>query len=107
MKSQLPEKLYYSIGEIAASLNVKTSLIRYWEKEFEIINPKKNTKGTRRFTAKDLEHLHTIYHLVKEKGFTLDGAKSYLQHGENSTLKTVRKLEKIKSMLQKLKDELT
>lgn len=106
MKGQLPEKLYYSIGEIAALLSVKTSLIRYWEKEFEIISPKKNSKGTRRFTAKDVEHLRTIYHLVKEKGFTLEGAKSYLQHGDNSTLKTVRKLEKIRTMLQKLKDEL-
>ena len=104
---QLPEKLYYSIGELATFLDVKTSLIRYWEKEFDILKPKKNAKGTRRFSAKDVEHLRTIYHLVKEKGFTLEGAKSYLEHGENATLKTVRRLEKIKSVLQKLKDELS
>jgi len=106
MKGQLSEKLYYSIGELAEYLDVKTSLIRYWEKEFEVLNPKKNAKGTRRFSTKDVEHLKTIYLLVKEKGYTLDGAKSYLAQGENTTLKAVQKLEKIKEILEKIKKEL-
>ena len=107
MHINLPEKRYYKIGEVAKAFGLNTSHIRFWEKEFDILKPKKNAKGTRRFSAKDVEHLRTIYHLVKEKGFTLEGAKSYLKHGENATLKTVRRLEKIKSVLEKLKDELS
>lgn len=72
-------KLYYSIGEVAAIFSVNTSLIRFWEKEFDIIQPKKNKKGNRLFTVKDIEHFNKIYQLVKENGYTLDGAKKALK----------------------------
>ena len=75
-------KLYWSIGEVAEQLNVNTSLIRYWEKEFGSLRPKRTGKGDRLYTQKDIEHLRTIQHLVKEKGFTLQGAKDQLKSGE-------------------------
>ena len=68
-------KMYYSIGEVSKMFNVNTSLIRFWEKEFSILKPKKNAKGNRLFTQKDVDNLHVIFNLVKERGFTLDGAK--------------------------------
>lgn len=68
-------KLYYSIGEVSKMFDVNTSLIRFWEKEFSILKPKKNAKGNRLFTQKDVDNLHIIYNLVKERGFTLEGAK--------------------------------
>jgi DNA-binding transcriptional MerR regulator len=73
------EKLYYSIGEVAEIFNVAPSLIRFWESEFELIKPKKNRKGNRQFTKEDIDNVRTIYHLVKEKGFTLQGAKEMLR----------------------------
>ena len=72
MHIDLPERLYYSIGEVAEAFGVNTSLIRFWEKEFEILKPKKNAKGNRKFTPQDIKNLELIYHLVKERGFTLD-----------------------------------
>ena len=72
-------KLYYSIGEVAKMFDVNTSLIRFWENEFDILKPKKNKKGNRLFTQKDVDNLKIIYHLVKERGFTLDGAKKKLR----------------------------
>ena len=67
-------KRYYSIGEVSKAFNVNTSLIRFWDKEFDILKPKKNAKGNRMFTPEDVKNLQLIYHLVKERGFTLDGA---------------------------------
>lgn len=78
-------KLYYTIGEVADMFNVNTSLIRFWEKEFTIIQPKKNKKGNRLFTPKDILNFNKIYHLVKEQGFTLEGAKNALKNG-NATI---------------------
>ena len=75
MNEDLPDKLYYSIGEVAKAFDVNASLIRFWEKEFEIIQPKKNKKGNRLFTKNDIECFKNIYYLVKVKGYTLDGAK--------------------------------
>ena len=75
MRIKLPEKLYYSIGEIAEAFDVNPSLIRFWEKEFEILTPKKNTKGTRKFTAQDIDKIELIHFLVKERGFTLKEQK--------------------------------
>jgi len=75
------QKLYYSIGEVAKIFEVNTSLIRFWEKEFDILKPKKNKKGNRLFTKDDLENLKRIFVLVKEKGFTLEGAKKELKKG--------------------------
>ena len=72
-------KLYYSIGEVADMFNVNTSLIRFWEKEFGIIQPKKNRKGNRLFTPKDIETFNKIYHLVKTEGYTIEGAKKALK----------------------------
>ncbi len=74
MHIDLPEKRYYGIGEVARAFDVNTSLIRFWEKEFDMIQPKKNAKGNRKFTPQDIKSLQLIYHLVKERGFTLEGA---------------------------------
>ena len=79
MNDNQDKKLYYTIGEVAKMFNVNTSLIRYWEKEFSIIKPKKNRKGNRLFTPKDIENIKLIYHLVKERGMTLQGAKKKLK----------------------------
>ena len=73
MHVDLPDKLYYSIGEVAEAFKVNTSLIRFWEKEFDAIKPRKNAKGNRKFTKEDIKNLELIYHLVKERGFTLEG----------------------------------
>ena len=103
------EKLYYAIGEVAVMFDVNTSLIRFWEKEFGIIKPKKNKKGNRQFTKDDIENLKMIYHLVKERGFTLQGAKEKLKKGKGTTKKEVDivdSLEKVKSFLLNLKKEL-
>ena len=76
MSTKLSEKLYYSIGEVAEAFDVNPSLIRFWEKEFEFLTPKKNTKGTRKFTAQDIDKIKLIHFLVKERGVTLEGCKS-------------------------------
>ena len=109
MHVELPEKLYYNIGEVAAAFDVNTSLIRFWEKEFDIIQPKKNAKGNRKFTPQDIKNLELIYHLVKERGFTLEGAKTHLKENKKQTLdkfEIIRKLEGIKAELLKIKDQL-
>ena len=102
-------KLYFSIGEAAEILDVNTSLIRFWEKEFAILKPKKNKKGNRQFTKEDIENLKMIYHLVKERGFTLQGAKEKLKQGKTTTKKevdVVESLERVKQFLLDLKKEL-
>ncbi|MCK5692461.1 MAG: MerR family transcriptional regulator [Bacteroidales bacterium] len=99
------EKLYYSIGEVAKMFDVNTSLIRFWEKEFDIIKPKKNKKGNRLFTKQDIDNFHIIYHLVKEKGMTLKGAKKKMKENKEDTehnFEIVRSLEQIKEMLTDL-----
>ena len=108
-------KLYYSIGEVAEMFDVKTSLIRFWEKEFTQLKPKKNKKGNRLFTVKDIEKLNYIFILVKEQGFTLDGAKFQLKKGSSILTKKpksmistesdgiIEKLEAIKIKLLSLK----
>jgi len=105
MHIDLPEKLYYSIGEISEAFNLNASLIRFWEKEFEILKPKKNSKGTRRYSLIDIEKLQTIHHLVKEKGYTLDGAKDQLKI-LNKNFEVIKKLEKVKSKLINIRNEL-
>ena len=109
MHVELPEKLYYSIGEVADAFGVNASLIRFGEKEFDVIKPKKNAKGNRKFTPEDIKNLELIYHLVKERGFTLEGAKTHLKEHKQETLNKfdlIRKLENIKAQLQQLKDQL-
>ncbi|WP_339889567.1 MerR family transcriptional regulator [uncultured Flavobacterium sp.] len=102
-------KLYYSIGEVAKAFDVNTSLIRFWDKEFDVLKPKKNAKGNRKFTPDDIKNLSLIYHLVKERGFTLDGAKTHLKENQKKTLdkfEIISKLESIKNELKKFKGEL-
>lgn len=103
------DKLYYTITEVAEYLNVNASLIRFWEKEFIQLKPKKSTKGNRQFTKDDVETLKTIYYLVKERGFTLQGAKEKLKKGKLNNKKEVDVVEgltKIKNFLLELKKEL-
>ncbi len=103
------EKLYYSIGEVAEIFKVNTSLIRFWENEFEVLQPKKNKKGNRLFTVEDLSNLKLIYHLVKERGYTLDGAKKKLKDNKGDLEQQVEireSLLKIRSYLEELKDQL-
>ncbi len=109
MLIDLPEKRYYGIGEVAKAFDVNTSLIRFWEKEFDVLKPKKNAKGNRKFTTEDIKNLKLIYHLVKERGFTLDGAKTQLKEGKQKSLdkfEIVDKLQRIKLELIKIKDQL-
>jgi DNA-binding transcriptional MerR regulator len=103
------EKIYYSIGEVAEQFNVAPSLIRFWESEFDIIQPKKNRKGNRQFTKEDIDNVRLIYHLVKEKGFTLQGAKEMLRHdsGEvKNKMEMLDSLKKIRQFLVELRDKL-
>lgn len=106
MRHQLPEKLYYNIGEVAQAFDVKPSLIRFWEKEFQIISPKKTQRGTRKFSAKDIEKFDLIYTLIKEKRFTLEGAKKQLKKGNKASLDVLKKLQKIRQELLRIKAEL-
>lgn len=109
MHIDLPEKRYYSIGEVAKAFGVNTSLIRFWEKEFDAIKPKKNAKGNRKFTPEDIKNLKFIYHLVKERGFTLEGAKTHLKEERQKSLNNfeiITKLEGIKAQLLKIKSQL-
>ncbi|HBB48338.1 MAG TPA: transcriptional regulator [Flavobacteriaceae bacterium] len=108
MHVDLPDKRYYSIGELAKAFEVNTSLIRFWEKEFDILQPKKNAKGNRKFTPEDVKNLSQIYHLVKERGFTLEGAKIHLkqQKGRAQDFDLIQKLESIKAQLLRIKDQL-
>jgi DNA-binding transcriptional MerR regulator len=103
------EKLYYSIGEVAGMFHVNTSLIRFWEKEFDVIKPKKNKKGNRLFTQKDIDNLHIIYHLVKENGMTLKGAKKKMKENREDTehnFEIIKSLENIKEMLEEVRESL-
>lgn len=92
------EKLYFSIGEVSEIFNVAPSLIRFWESEFEIIRPKKNRKGNRQFTKEDIDNVRTIYHLVKEKGFTLQGAKDMLKNDSQSVRDKMEMIDSLKSI---------
>lgn len=103
------EKLYYGIGEVAKMFDVNTSLIRFWEKEFDIIKPKKNKKGNRLFTKQDVENFRVIFHLVKERGYTLQGAKDKLKDNKEDVadnVEMVKRLENVKAFLLELKKSL-
>ena len=103
MNVDLPDKLYYSIGEVAKAFDVNASLIRFWEKEFEIIQPKKNKKGNRLFTKNDIDCFKNIYYLVKIKGYTLEGAKQAI--GKKGIATTTDEIDVLKR-LENIKDEL-
>ena len=103
------EKLYYPIGEVAEMFNVNTSQIRFYEKEFDILQPKKNAKGNRLFRIEDIETLKIIFNLIKDKGFTLQGAKDFLKKNKNEAVeqqKVIDSLEKIKSFMLELRDQI-
>lgn len=103
------DKRYYSIGEVAKAFGVNASLIRFWDSEFDILKPKKNAKGNRMFTPEDVKNLQLIYHLVKERGFTLEGARTHLKEGQKKTLnkfEIISKLEGIKSELTTIKNNI-
>jgi DNA-binding transcriptional MerR regulator len=108
MHIDLPEKLYYTMGEVTQAFHVNASLIRFWEKEFDILQPKKNSRGNRKFRVEDINHLKTIYHLVKERGFTLDGAKEYMKTHKDDmqNFDIISKLEHVKAELLKIKNSL-
>jgi len=101
-KEKVIKKLYYTIGEVAKMFDVNTSLIRFWEKEFDVIKPAKNKKGNRLFTPDDIDNFHLIFHLVKEKGMTLSGAKNTIK---TNNIETHKNFEIIK-LLKNIKEEL-
>jgi DNA-binding transcriptional MerR regulator len=108
-KENLIEKKYYSIGEVADIFGVAPSLIRFWESEFDIIKPRKNNKGNRQFTKQDITNLRVVYQLVKEKGYTLQGAKEAIKtntFASSETLEVIDSLKKIKVFLVELKNQL-
>ncbi len=109
MHINLTDKRYYKIGEVAKAFNVNASLIRFWDKEFDVLKPKKNNKGNRLFTQEDIKNLQLIYHLVKEKGFTLDGAKNKLKENPEKIVGNhdiIARLQAVKSALTTIKNQL-
>jgi len=108
-KEQKIEKLYYSIGEVANMFGVDTSLIRFWEKHFDIIKPKKNKKGNRLFTKADINNFKLIYHLVKEQRLTLEGAQKKLAEDKATTInkfEAIESLKRIREMLVEIEETL-
>jgi DNA-binding transcriptional MerR regulator len=101
-------KSFYSIGEVAAMLNVAPSLIRFWEKEFDILAPAKTQGGTRKFSREDIDHLRLIHHLVKEKGFTLQGARDSIKNASRlrDEAAAISALKNLRSFLTDLKVQL-
>lgn len=108
MHVNLPQKRYYSIGEVAKAFNVQPSLLRFWEKEFKEIQPKKKNSGTRKYTPENILTIQFIYHLVKEKGMTLEGAKKQLQKKSKTATKEtlLSRLENVKASLVMLKEKM-
>ncbi len=103
------EKKYYTIGEVADMFKIATSNIRFWESEFDILKPKKNKKGNRQYTKEDIENIKLVYHLVKEKGYTLQGAKDIIKADAQKARdrsEAIKSLEKVKDFLIDLKKKL-
>ncbi len=106
---KLPKKLYYSISEVADAFQVNASLLRFWEKEFSSIKPKKHGNGQRFYTNEDILAIEVVYHLVKERGYTIEGAKAHLKTYKNEKpehFDLIRKLTNIKEELMKLKNSM-
>ena len=102
-------KLYYTMGEVATMFDVNTSMIRFYEKEFDVLKPKKNKKGNRLFTPEDLENLRIIFHLIRDKGYTLNGAKEHLKNNLGDTKDNQRiidSLENLKKFLLEVRDQM-
>lgn len=107
----MSEKLYYSMGEVAEMFDVNQSLLRHWESQFPILRPKRNKKGNRLFTPQDVEHLKQIYHLVKECGMTLEGAKRAMRgqrsgRGVSRDVELMERLQRIRALLVEVREEL-
>jgi len=103
----MAQKIYYKIGEVARRFQVKPSLIRYWEQEFDFIKPNKSAKGTRRYTRKDVDRLAIVYHLIKEKGMTLQGVREYFKkHYDRQSLdklQVINTLKRSKALLEEVR----
>lgn len=102
-------KMYYSMGEVSRLFDVNQSLIRFYEKEFDILQPKKNKKGNRYFTPEDVENLKIILHLIRDKGYTLNGAKDYLKNNmaaSKDSHRVINSLENLKKFLLEVRDQL-
>jgi DNA-binding transcriptional MerR regulator len=102
-------KKYFSIGEVAEMFNVATSLLRFWEQEFKEVSPKKNKNGKRQYTQKDIDTVKVIFHLVKEKGYTLTGAKDMLKSNDNpqKKLEVINSLKEIRNFLDELRSNIS
>lgn len=99
-------KQYYSIGEVAEMFNLNTSLLRYWETEFDILKPRKNRKGDRHFRPEDIKNLSLIHHLLRQRKYTIEGAKDYLKKNKakaHQSFGLIQRLEKLKNFLLELK----
>jgi DNA-binding transcriptional MerR regulator len=97
-----PDKVYFSIGEVAEMFEINQSHIRYWEKEFDILKPKKSRKGNRMFSRQDIDNIRLIFHLTREKGYTIDGARKVLEHRRDEA----EKIAEVTARLRKIKGEL-
>ena len=107
----MAEKLFYSMGEVAEMFDVKPSLLRHWESQFSVIRPKRNKKGNRLFTPQDVENLKLIYHLVKERGMTLDGAKKALRQRPAGSraerdAELLERLQRVRALLAEVREDL-
>ncbi|MBR5101841.1 MAG: MerR family transcriptional regulator [Muribaculaceae bacterium] len=89
-------KRFYRIGDVAEILNIPTSTLRFWEKEFTIIKPQRNAKNARLYTAKDIETIKMIYYLVKEKGLKLDAAQAQIKANRDGVSKRFEVIERLK-----------
>lgn len=104
IETQHLDKLYYTIGEVAAMFDVSRSLLRYWENEFSFLTPRKNRKGDRLFTKENIQQIQIIYNLVKVRGFTLEGAKQELKKEKGTLTEQLTLADRLKAILSKLKD---
>ena len=102
LKADKELKLYYSISEVAKMFGVNESLLRYWEKEFPMIAPKKAGGNIRQYQKEDIENIRLVYHLVKEKGMTLQGAKQKLKMNRETTIRTTEILDRLKLIREEL-----
>ena len=108
-KEKVIEKTYFSIGEVSEALGISQSQIRFWEAEFDIIKPKKNRKGTRLFTKSDIKNIKIIFHLLKERGYTLQGAKEFIKKDPKSfknNYEMIESLKKVRFLLQHIHDNI-
>lgn len=101
-------RLYYNIKEVASHFDVNESLLRFWETEFDIIKPRKTTGGIRQYTHQDIDNISLVYHLVKEKGLTLEGARQVLKQNKDEEARKaeiIKRLERIRKELKDLENE--